>query len=216
LAWSIYFIEKFAAFFLFVILWFQIVFAEIMQIERFDIEGPLLLTVDIFRDERGCFFETFNQDKYAEFGIPIEKFVQDNESESAANVLRGLHFQTPPFAQGKLVRVAAGRVMDVAVDIRSSSPTFGQHIAVELSSENKKQLWIPVGFAHGFVTLEEGVIFSYKVTAPYSKDCDGGIFWNDPALEIKWPIAEPVVSENDNCLPTLEEYLKNPKFYMKK
>jgi dTDP-4-dehydrorhamnose 3,5-epimerase len=186
-----------------------------MQVERFDINGLLLLNPDVFYDSRGYFLETFNEVRYAEFGI-TEHFTQDNLSFSKKGVLRGLHFQAPPFAQGKLVRVIVGRVMDVVVDIRGGSPTFGQHIAVELSAENKKQLWIPLGFAHGFISLEEGTIFSYKVTAPYSKECDGGILWNDPALGIKWPVAQPIVSEKDSRFPTLNEYLQNPKFLYEK
>ena len=146
-----------------------------MKIKRFDIEGLVLLTPDVLRDNRGYFLETFSVSKYAEFGIPRDVFVQSNESESVAVVVRGSHFQAPPFTQGKLVRVIVGRVMDVAVDIRVGSPTFGQFVSIELSADNKKQLWIPEGFAHGFVALEAGTIFSYKVTAPYSKESDGGI-----------------------------------------
>jgi dTDP-4-dehydrorhamnose 3,5-epimerase len=184
-----------------------------MEIERFDIKGLALLTPDIFRDERGYFFETWSAAKYAELGIPADAFVQDNESESIAGTVRGLHFQAPPFAQGKLVRVIVGRVIDVAVDIRFGSPTFGKSVAVELSATNKKQFWIPAGFAHGFATLEPGTIFAYKVTAPYAKECDGGILWNDPALGIPWPTTHvPIVSEKDSQLPTLAEYAKHPSF----
>jgi dTDP-4-dehydrorhamnose 3,5-epimerase len=182
-----------------------------MQAERFDINGLLLLTPDVFYDRRGYFLETFNEAKYAEFGI-TENFTQDNLSFSRKGVLRGLHYQAPPFTQGKLVSVLSGKALDVAVDIRSESPTLGKHIAVELSAENKKQLWIPAGFAHGFVALEEGTIFSYKVTAPYSKEHDGGILWNDPALGIDWQIEKPIVSEKDSRLPDFKEYLQNPKF----
>jgi dTDP-4-dehydrorhamnose 3,5-epimerase len=184
-----------------------------MEIERFDIEGLLLLTPDVFRDERGYFFETWSAAKYAELGIPADAFVQDNESESIAGTVRGLHFQAPPFAQGKLVRVIVGRVIDVAVDIRFGSPTFGKSVAVELSAANKKQFWIPVGFAHGFMALDPGTIFAYKVTAPYAKKCDGGILWNDTALGIPWPATQsPIVSAKDSQLPTLAEYAKHPPF----
>ncbi len=186
-----------------------------MKVERLDIEGLLVLAPKVFCDSRGYFFETFSQIKYEKIGI-AETFVQDNESESASGVLRGLHFQAPPFAQGKLVRVIAGRVIDVAVDIRVGSPTFGKYASVELSAENKKQFWIPAGFAHGFVALEADTIFAYKVTAPYSQECDGGILWNDPALNIKWPIPAPIVSEKDSHLPSLNEYLKDPKFHYEK
>ena len=179
-----------------------------MKVERLGIEGLLVLTPEVFCDSRGYFFETFNQAKYAELGI-AEAFVQDNESESASGILRGLHFQAPPFAQGKLVRVIAGRVVDAAVDIRVGSPTFGKYALVELSAENKKQFWIPAGFAHGFVALEAGTIFAYKVTAPYSQECDGGILWNDPDLAIDWPKMDYIFSAKDQKYPRFREVFKD-------
>src|SRR5690606_21623011 len=137
-------------------------------------------------------------------GIPDE-FVQDNLSLSQKGVLRGLHYQAPPFGQGKLVSVLRGRVLDVAVDIRFGSPTFGKHVAVELSADNKRQLWIPEGFAHGFLSLENDTLFSYKCTNVYSKEHDRGVRWNDPALGIAWGIEEPLLSEKDTAQPLLSE-----------
>lgn len=151
----------------------------------------------LFRDNRGHFFESFNQQNFnAAIGEEII-FVQDNESISAKNVLRGLHFQSPPFAQGKLVRVAQGRVLDVAVDIRKGSKTYGQHVAVELSAENKKQLWIPPGFAHGFLSLEENTQFLYKCTAYYSPQHEHTLLYNDNDLHIEWNCENPIVSDKD-------------------
>ena len=149
-----------------------------------------LITIDpkVHGDERGYFIETFRADKLSEFlGFDIS-FCQDNESKSSYGVLRGLHYQLPPFAQTKLVRVIEGAVLDIAVDIRQGSPTFGQHVAVELSGENKRQLLIPRGFAHGFVVLSETCTFAYKVDNYYSPECDRGIAFNDPALGIDWKV----------------------------
>ncbi len=175
-----------------------------MNVKTTDIPGLLIIELQSFTDERGFFVETYSQDRYREAGIAVE-FVQDNLSASKRGVLRGLHFQAPPFAQGKLVTVFQGRVLDVAVDIRFGSPTFGQHVAVELSAENKKQFWIPAGFAHGFVALEHDTLFAYKCTAPYSKEHDRGIRWNDPALGIDWGVSEPIVSEKDQQHPLLKD-----------
>lgn len=161
----------------------------------------------IHRDARGFFSETYNQKALAEAGIS-DVFVQDNHSCSAkAGVVRGLHFQKPPRAQSKLIRVVSGRILDVAVDIRHGSPTFGQHVTAELSRENWNQLWIPAGFAHAFCTLEENTEVIYKVTDYYSPQEDAGILWNDPALGIKWPIANDaiILSDKDKSLPRLSE-----------
>ena len=185
-----------------------------MKVESFNIEGLLLLAPEVFYDDRGYFLETFNEARYAEFGIK-KHFTQDNFSFSKKGVLRGLHYQAPPFEQGKLVSVFLGKVLDVAVDIRAGSPTFGKYVSVELSEENKKQLWIPAGFAHGFVVLSDFALFAYKCTNAYSKEHDRGILWNDPALGIDWQIENPIVSEKDSHLPILEEYLQNPKFRYK-
>lgn len=159
-----------------------------MKFTRTAIHDVVICEPTVRGDERGYFVETFRQDKLEEFlGFKIN-FCQDNESKSSYGVLRGLHYQLPPFTQTKLVRVIKGKVLDVAVDIRKGSPTFGQHVAVELTEENKKQLLIPKGFAHGFVVLSEEAIFAYKVDNYYSPECDRGIAFNDPALGIDWKI----------------------------
>ena len=151
----------------------------------------------LFHDNRGYFFESFNQQNFEETIGESVDFVQDNESISAKNVLRGLHFQAPPFAQGKLVRVTNGSVIDIAVDIRKSSKTYGQHVAVELSAENKRQLWIPPGFAHGFVALEDNTQFLYKCTAYYSPQHENTLLFNDTDLNINWNTNTPIVSDKD-------------------
>ncbi len=166
-----------------------------MKYETTPIEGLLVITPDVYEDERGYFLESYAIKKYEEYGIT--EFVQDNESQSTKGVLRGLHYQQEPFAQGKLVRVIVGEVLDVAVDIRPDSPTRGKHFSVVLSAENKKQFWIPPGFAHGFITRSDTAIFSYKCTAPYDKQSERGIAWNDPTLDIDWGIESPIVSEKD-------------------
>ena len=169
------------------------------------IADVILIEPKVFGDERGYFVETFRADTFeAETGIKTA-FVQDNESRSGYGVLRGLHYQLPPHAQSKLVRVIEGRVLDVAVDIRKGSPTFGQHVCMELSAENKHQLFIPRGFAHGFVVLSETAIFSYKVDNYYSPECDRGIKFDDPQLGIDWKIAasELVLSDKDKTQPLL-------------
>lgn len=167
-----------------------------MTVETTAIEGLLIITPDIFEDARGYFYESFNKSKYAVHGI-ADEFVQDNQSMSSKGVLRGLHFQHPPYAQGKLVRVLAGRVWDVVVDLRSASPTYGKNFCIELSAENKKQLWIPPGFAHGFATLDDNSIFSYKCTKTYHRDSEGCILWDDPDLNIDWNINNPILSDKD-------------------
>jgi len=164
------------------------------------IDGLIVLDPRVFSDERGAFFESFNQavfDKYTTRVQPFA-FTQDNESVSHKNVLRGLHFQVPPMAQGKLVRVVKGAVLDVAVDLRKASKTYGQHFAIELSGTNKKQLWIPPGFAHGFLSLEDETIFSYKCTNYYSPEHERTLAWNDPQLNIAWKIDNPLISAKDN------------------
>ncbi len=159
----------------------------------------------VFGDERGFFFESFNQKLFEEATGLKRDFVQDNHSKSSRGVLRGLHYQLPPMAQGKLVRVVQGEVFDVAVDIRKSSPTFGQWVGVHLSAENKRQLWIPEGFAHGFLTLSETAEFLYKTTNYYSPKDEGAIFWNDKDLAIIWPDAGTVaVSGKDQIASTFK------------
>ncbi len=174
-----------------------------MKTTQTNIEGLLIIEMDVFVDERGFFIESFQEKRYQEVLGNNMHFVQDNLSQSKEGVLRGLHYQAPPFDMGKLVSVLSGRVLDVAVDIRFGSPTFGQHVAVELSAENHKQLWIPSGFAHGFVTLDDDTLFAYKCTNVYSKEHDRGVRWNDPVLGIAWGVENPIVSEKDQKHPIL-------------
>jgi dTDP-4-dehydrorhamnose 3,5-epimerase len=173
-----------------------------MNLHETAIAGLLEIEPIIFGDERGYFYETYNREKFKAAGI-FGEFVQDNQSLSSEGVLRGLHFQKPPFAQGKLVRVIQGSVIDVAVDIRKGSPTFGQYHKVLLSGENKKMFWIPPGFAHGFATLEDNTIFAYKCTGFYNKESEGSLRWNDPELKIDWEIDNPSLSEKDREAPLL-------------
>jgi dTDP-4-dehydrorhamnose 3,5-epimerase len=177
-----------------------------MQVNKYPIEGVVEITPRIFADERGAFLETFSARLLAEAGI-AETFVQDNLSISKKGVLRGLHFQKPPFAQAKLVSVTVGRALDVAVDIRKDSPTYGQHVTCLLDAEKRNSFFIPVGFAHGFVALEEGTIFQYKCSNYYDRASEGGLLWNDAALNINWGIDTPLVSEKDEILPTLEGFV---------
>ncbi|MHC4994417.1 MAG: dTDP-4-dehydrorhamnose 3,5-epimerase [Planctomycetota bacterium] len=178
-----------------------------MEVIETAIPDVKIIVPQRFGDHRGFFSETYNARKMSEAGIGLD-FVQDNHSLSAQKgVVRGLHFQVPPFAQDKLVRVSRGAVIDVAVDIRRSSPTFGQHVAITLSADNWRQLLIPKGFAHGFVTLQPDTEVQYKVTADYAPDCDRGVMWNDPALAIDWGLHadDAILSEKDTALPLLED-----------
>lgn len=168
-----------------------------MEVERTPLEGLLLVRPKVFRDARGWFLESFNEERFREAtGVQV-RFVQDNESRSQAGVLRGLHYQAEPHAQAKLVRVVEGAVLDVCVDIRRSSPTFGHHYKLVLGAKEKAMLYIPAGFAHGFLTLEEGTVFSYKCSAYYHPPSERMVLWNDPALAIDWGITDPVLSEKD-------------------
>ena len=170
-----------------------------MNIIKTSIEGIVIIEPRLFKDERGYFFESFNQREFEE-KVFKTTFVQDNESKSSYGVIRGLHYQKPPFAQSKLVRVIKGAVLDVAVDIRKGSPTFGQHVAVELTEENHRQFFIPRGFAHGFSVLSEEVIFQYKCDEFYHPEADGAIAWNDTELGIDWKIPRDkvILSEKDS------------------
>ena len=161
-----------------------------MKFSRVEIPDVIIIEPDVFTDERGYFFESFKQNELNKFLGYDVNFCQDNESKSTYGVLRGLHYQEPPFAQAKLVRVIQGSVLDVAVDIRKESPTFGKYISVELNDQNKKQLFIPRGFAHGFVVLSETVIFTYKVDNYYNKESERGIAYNDPTVRINWIMQE--------------------------
>lgn len=159
----------------------------------------LLIEPKVFEDHRGHFFESYRQDVLMDYGNPT--FVQDNQSLSHAGILRGLHFQREPHAQGKFVRVITGAVLDVALDIRRSSPTYGQFVAEKLTASNKRMLYIPPGFAHGFLTLEDNTIFTYKCTDYYAPASEGGVLWNSPSLNIPWGIETPVLSAKDEVLP---------------
>ncbi len=168
-----------------------------MDIDRLNISDLILIKPKVFADERGYFFESYNQSVFEEKTGNQVIFLQDNESRSNAGVLRGLHFQNPPFAQGKLVRVVRGAVKDVAVDLRKQSPTFGKYGSAILSAENKQQLYVPPGFAHGFLVLEDDTIFSYKCTGFYHQASEGSLAWNDPDINIDWGITDPVLSDKD-------------------
>ena len=177
-----------------------------MKFSRAEIPDVIIIEPDVFSDERGYFFESFKQNELNEFLEYDVKFCQDNESQSTYGVLRGLHYQEPPFAQAKLVRVIQGSVLDVAVDIRKDSPTFGRHISIELNDQNRKQLFIPKGFAHGFVTMSETAGFAYKVDNYYKKEFDKGIAFDDSVLNINWKLKQSQlkISLKDRNQPLLE------------
>lgn len=178
-----------------------------MKIIETEIQGLLIIEPDVYGDSRGYFFESFNKRRFEEqTGVSVD-FVQDNESRSAYGVVRGLHFQKPPHAQAKLVRVVSGRVLDVAVDLRDDSPTYGRHVTVELSGENHRQVFIPKGFAHGFSVLSEEAVFQYKCDDCYAPEYEGAVAWDDPDLAIDWqiPAADMILSEKDKKHPRLAE-----------
>lgn len=175
-----------------------------MEFERLQPEGLILITPQAFEDERGFFMESYSERAFAEHGISV-RFVQDNHSKSTKGVLRGLHFQRPPHAQCKLVRVTRGVALDVAVDLRTGSPTYRQWAAIRLSEENQKMLYIPAGFAHGFLALADLVEVEYKVDDFYDAASDGGVRWDDPDIGIDWGIADPLMSEKDRSLPFLKD-----------
>jgi len=185
-----------------------------MFAEELAMPGVFLFSPKRFGDERGFFSETFSARQFAEY-VPDTIFVQDNHSLSRdAGVIRGLHFQTPPHAQGKLVRVPAGSVQDVIVDLRVGSPTYGEHLSVKLSADNWQQLWVPSGFAHAFCTLEPDTEFCYKVTDYYAPDCDAGIAFDDPDLGIDWPVdlKKAILSDKDRQLPRLKDFASPFRF----
>ena len=177
-----------------------------MNTIKTNIDGLIIIEPQVFGDSRGYFVETWNRSRYEEIGIICE-FVQDNESKSSFGVLRGLHWQAMPYTQAKLVRVISGAVLDVAVDIRKGSPTYGKHHVVELSGENKRQLFIPKGFAHGFAVLSQEAVFAYKCDAPYAPKSERGMRFDDPALGIDWRITPDhwILSAKDQCLPSFDE-----------
>lgn len=178
-----------------------------MKLTKTDIEGVVIIEPQVYTDERGYFFEAFNAAKFREVTGINTTFVQDNESRSTEGVVRGLHFQLPPYAQSKLVRVVRGAILDVAVDIRRGSPTFGRYVAVELSEENRRQLFIPRGFAHGFSVLRGDAILEYKCDNLYARECEGAIRWDDPTLAIDWKIdlGRVIVSAKDRDSSTLSD-----------
>jgi dTDP-4-dehydrorhamnose 3,5-epimerase len=176
-----------------------------MIIKETPIKGLLVIEPNVFEDERGYFMETYNKEVFNKAGI-TNQFVQDNQSLSQKNVLRGLHFQKPPFSQAKLISVIKGSVLDVAVDLRKKSKTFGQHYLLELSETNKRLFYIPEGFAHGFLTLKDNTIFSYKCSNNYNKDSEDAIFWNDELLDINWEVENPILSEKDKKAQSFNNY----------
>lgn len=182
-----------------------------MQVEATDLPGVFVVTPRVFADARGFFLESYNQQVFLEQGLPAV-FVQDNHSKSARGTLRGLHFQEEPAGQVKLVRVVRGRIWDVAVDIRMGSPTFGRWVGVELSAENFRQIYVSVGFAHGFCVLSDEAEVLYKTSHVYSPSHERGILWNDPALAIPWPVSDPLLSDRDRRAATLAGYMNGPTF----
>jgi len=182
-----------------------------MHVSPTKLEGVVVIDTDFFRDERGFFIESYHKQRFAEHGLGYD-FVQDNHSRSASRVLRGLHYQDMTAPMAKLVRCTVGKVLDVAVDLRAGSPTFGQWVSVELSAENMRQIMVPVGFAHGFVVLSEVAEVQYKCTDYYTPSAEGGIAWDDPDIGIDWPIRDPILSRRDQHNPSLREYLRHPAF----
>ncbi len=177
-----------------------------MQIIETGFMGLLAIEPKVFKDHRGYFLESWNKNTFKEHGIN-EDFVQDNESMSSAHVLRGMHFQMPPWEQGKLVRVMKGSVIDVVVDLRKTEPTYGKHFRYTLTEAKKNMLWIPPGFAHGFLTLEDHTVFFYKCTQVYNKESEASIAWSDPDLGIDWGVKEPIVSEKDKVAPLFRDFI---------
>ncbi|MGE0561506.1 MAG: dTDP-4-dehydrorhamnose 3,5-epimerase [Flavobacteriales bacterium] len=177
-----------------------------MEFVSTDFEGLVIIKPKVFKDERGYFFESFNKNEFIKNAINIE-FVQDNQSKSDKNVLRGLHFQIPPFTQGKLIQVIKGAVLDVVVDIRKNSKTYAKSFKIELSEDNKKMLYVPEGFAHGFLTLQNETIFSYKCTNFYNKESERSLLWNDKLLNIDWGVNNPILSEKDKLAEPFNSFI---------
>jgi len=182
------------------------------EFKRLKIPDVILIKPKVFEDERGFFMETYKKEDFEKAGIKGE-FVQDNHSKSKYGVLRGLHFQKDPYAQAKIVRCIRGVIYDVAVDLRKNSPTFGEYVGVILSEFNKYQLYIPRGFAHGFVVLSDVAEVVYKVDNVYAPDYEGGLIWNDPDVNIQWPVENPIVSEKDRRWPTLKELIERDELF---
>lgn len=176
-----------------------------MEIKEHALAGVFEFIPRVFTDARGAFFESFSARELAKIGI-TDEWVQDNQSSSSRGVLRGLHFQRPPYAQAKLVRVAAGRALDIIVDIRPGSATYGQYLSVELNAQLCNVLYVPIGFAHGFVALEDDTLFLYKCSNYYHPGSEGGLRWNDPTLRINWQVTDPNVSDKDQVLPFFKDF----------
>ncbi len=182
-----------------------------IHVTRTKLDGVVVIDTDFFRDERGFFIEVYHKERYAQAGLDYE-FVQDNHSRSAQKVLRGFHYQDMAAPMGKLVRCTVGSVLDVAVDLRVRSPTFGEWVAEELSAENMRQIMVPPGFGHAFATLSEFAEVHYKCTGLYTPTAEGGVRWNDPEIGVEWPFDDPVLSGRDAESPSLQDYLKAPAF----
>ncbi len=182
-----------------------------IHVTKTKLDGVVLIDTDFFRDERGFFMEVWHKERYAEAGLPYD-FVQDNHSRSVKKVLRGFHYQDMTAPMGKLVRCTAGAVLDVAVDLRVGSPTFGEWVGAELSADNMRQIMVPDGFGHAFITLSDSAEVQYKCTGLYNPASEGGVRWNDPDIGVEWPFADPVLSARDQESPSLAEYLKAPAF----
>lgn len=180
-----------------------------IEVVKTEIPGVLIIEPKVFGDDRGYFMESFNAREFTEKTGMKVNFVQDNESKSRYGVLRGLHFQLPPYTQSKLVRVVKGKVLDVAVDIRKGSPTYGKYVACEMTGENKRQFFVPKGFAHGFCVLSDEAVFQYKCDDFYHPESEGAIAWNDPDIAIKWPVEEEkvILSEKDKHHPNLKDFI---------
>ena len=178
-----------------------------MEFSYCEIQGLTIITPTVFGDSRGYFYESYHKGKFYENGLDLD-FVQDNQSLSGKGILRGLHFQNPPYEQGKLIRVIEGAIIDVVVDIRKSSPSYGKSFQIELNAENKVMFWVPPGFAHGFCTLEDRTIVTYKCTGLYSPENEDGLMWNDPGLAIDWPLEqEPLLSAKDTEYTPFSEFV---------
>jgi len=182
-----------------------------IHVSKTKLEGVLLIDTDFFRDERGFFIEVYHEQRFREHGLPTN-FVQDNHSRSARKVLRGFHYQDTTAPMGKLVRCTAGAILDVAVDLRAGSPTFGQWVSVELTAENMRQIWVPPDFGHAFATLSEFAEVQYKCTGMYTPPSEGTVSWNDPDIGVEWPFGDPVLSGRDQAGMSLKQYLERPAF----
>ncbi|MCZ2110920.1 MAG: dTDP-4-dehydrorhamnose 3,5-epimerase [Dehalococcoidia bacterium] len=182
-----------------------------IHVTKTKLEGVVVIDTDFFRDERGMFMEVYHRERYTEHGIPDE-MVQDNHSRSEKKVLRGFHYQDMTAPMGKLVRCTAGAILDVAVDLRVNSPTFGQWVAVELTAENMRQIWVPAGFGHAFATLSDSADVQYKCSGYYTPASEGTVAWDDPEIGVEWPFSDPILSARDKAGMSLNTYRERPAF----